>query len=64
MWSDFETLRIETHFVERYWNNFLLYIDHMQPSDWILVLAGVIVVGFVFLKSMGCAIALLIPVFC
>ena len=31
----------------------LLFVNHMQPQHWILVLAGVIVVGFVCMKGMG-----------
>jgi hypothetical protein len=39
--------------VERFENEVLYYVDRMEPYDWVMVLAVVIVVGFVCMKGMG-----------
>jgi hypothetical protein len=39
--------------LDKYWDQFLYMIDHSQPQHWIMVLAGVILVGYLLLKSMG-----------
>jgi len=39
--------------MQKYVNELLWIIDHMEPHHWVLVLGGVIVVGLVCLKSMS-----------
>ena len=39
--------------MERLANEVLSVINQMEPRHWVLVLAGMVVVGLVFLKGMG-----------
>jgi len=39
--------------IEKYWYDLLYIIDHSEPQHWVMVLAGVIVVGYACMKSIG-----------
>lgn len=39
--------------MEKIANEVVSFIEHMEPHHWVLVLAAVVVVGFVCLKSIG-----------
>ncbi len=39
--------------MERFASEVLSFINHMEPQDWLFVLAGMIVVGVLCLKGMG-----------
>ena len=39
--------------MDRFVDEVLYFIDNMEPRHWVLVLGGVIVVGYMCMKSMG-----------
>jgi hypothetical protein len=39
--------------MERIFDEVLYFIDNMEPRDWVLVLGGVILIGYLCLKSIG-----------
>jgi hypothetical protein len=39
--------------MDRIANEVLSFIDQMEPQHWVYVLAGVILIGYLCLKTMG-----------
>ena len=39
--------------MQGYANDLLIYINRLEPQHWMVILAGVIVVGLVCMKGMG-----------
>jgi hypothetical protein len=51
MWKKGATTRSSV--MEHFFNDLVRYVNHMDAQEWVYVLAGMLIVGFVCMRGFG-----------